>query len=74
MLRIVKQSVVLPASPKALYAMYLSPRAHGAPWWLTWVEACRLNCLSLQMTSSLVGKRLTPNVGYARLRLVPSIR
>ena len=30
MLRIVKQSVVLPASPKALYAMYLSPRAHGA--------------------------------------------
>ena len=30
MLRIVKQSVVLPASPKALYAMYLSRRAHGA--------------------------------------------
>jgi len=30
MLRIVRQSVVLPASPKALYAMYLSPRAHGA--------------------------------------------
>jgi activator of HSP90 ATPase len=30
MLRIVKQSVVLPATPKALYAMYLSPRAHGA--------------------------------------------
>ena len=30
MLRIVKQSIVLPASPKALYAMYLSPRAHGA--------------------------------------------
>ena len=30
MLRVVKQSVVLPATPKALYAMYLSPRAHGA--------------------------------------------
>jgi activator of HSP90 ATPase len=30
MLRIVKQSVVLPATAKALYAMYLSPRAHGA--------------------------------------------
>lgn len=30
MLRIVRQSVVLPASPRALYAMYLSPRAHGA--------------------------------------------
>ena len=30
MLRIVKQSVVLPAAPKALYAMYLSPKAHGA--------------------------------------------
>ena len=30
MLRIVKQSVVLPATPKELYAMYLSPRTHGA--------------------------------------------
>ena len=30
MLRIVKQTVVLPASPKALYAMYLNPKAHGA--------------------------------------------
>ena len=30
MLKIVRQSVVLRASPKALYAMYLSPRAHGA--------------------------------------------
>ena len=30
MLRIVKQSVVLPATPKKLYSMYLSPRAHGA--------------------------------------------
>ena len=30
MLRIVRQSVVLPASPKALYAMYLNPKAHGA--------------------------------------------
>ena len=30
MLRIVTQSVVLPCSPKALYAMYLSPKAHGA--------------------------------------------
>lgn len=30
MLKIVKQSVVLRASPKALYAMYVSPRAHGA--------------------------------------------
>ena len=30
MLRVVKQSIVLPASPKSLYAMYLSPRAHGA--------------------------------------------
>ena len=30
MLRVVKQSVVLPASPRKLYAMYLSPRAHGA--------------------------------------------
>ena len=30
MLRVVKQSVVLPASPKKLYAMYLSARAHGA--------------------------------------------
>jgi activator of HSP90 ATPase len=28
--RIVKQSVTLPASAKDLYAMYLSPRAHGA--------------------------------------------
>jgi activator of HSP90 ATPase len=28
--RIVKQSVVLPASARELYAMYLSPRAHGA--------------------------------------------
>ena len=30
MLRIVKQTVVLPASARKLYAMYLSPRAHGA--------------------------------------------
>ena len=30
MLRIVKQSVILPATPKKLYSMYLSPRAHGA--------------------------------------------
>ena len=30
MLRIVKQTVVLPATPKALYAMYLSRRAHSA--------------------------------------------
>ena len=30
MLRIVKQTVVLPATPRALYAMYLSPKAHGA--------------------------------------------
>jgi len=30
MLRIVKQTVVLPATAKALYSMYLSPRAHGA--------------------------------------------
>ena len=30
MLRIVRQSVVLTASPRALYAMYLSPKAHGA--------------------------------------------
>lgn len=30
MLKIVKQSVVLRASPRALYAMYVSPRAHGA--------------------------------------------
>ncbi len=30
MLRIVKQSVVLPATAKALYAMYLSARKHGA--------------------------------------------
>ncbi|MSQ62945.1 MAG: hypothetical protein EXR33_03775 [Betaproteobacteria bacterium] len=30
MLRIVKQSVVLPATSKALYAMYLNPRAHAA--------------------------------------------
>jgi hypothetical protein len=29
-LRVVQQSVVLPASPGALYSMYLSPRAHGA--------------------------------------------
>src|SRR5258706_4381229 len=28
--RIVKQSVTLPAPAKKLYAMYLSPRAHGA--------------------------------------------
>jgi activator of HSP90 ATPase len=28
--RIVRQSVVLPASPKELYATYLSPRGHGA--------------------------------------------
>jgi len=28
--RIVKQSVTLPARAKDLYAMYLSPRAHGA--------------------------------------------
>lgn len=30
MLKIVKQTVVLPASPKKLYAQYLSRRAHGA--------------------------------------------
>ena len=30
MLRIVKQSIVLPASPRALYAAYLSPKVHGA--------------------------------------------
>ena len=30
MLRIVRQSVVLPASPEALYAMYLSPLRHAA--------------------------------------------
>ena len=30
MLRIVRQSVVLAASPQKLYAMYLSPKAHGA--------------------------------------------
>lgn len=30
MLRIVQQSVVLPASSRALYPMYLSPRKHGA--------------------------------------------
>ncbi len=30
MLRVVKQTIVLRASPKALYAMYLSPKAHGA--------------------------------------------
>lgn len=29
-MRIVKQSIVLPATPRALYSMYLSPRAHGA--------------------------------------------
>jgi hypothetical protein len=30
MARIVRQSVLLPASPKELYATYLSPRGHGA--------------------------------------------
>jgi activator of HSP90 ATPase len=30
MLKIIRQSVVLPASPQKLYAQYLSPRAHGA--------------------------------------------
>ncbi len=30
MLRIVRQSVVLPAPARTLYAQYLSPRAHGA--------------------------------------------
>jgi len=30
MLKVIRQSVVLPASPKKLYAQYLSPRAHGA--------------------------------------------
>ncbi|MBI3372326.1 MAG: SRPBCC domain-containing protein [Betaproteobacteria bacterium] len=30
MLRIVQQSIVLSASPRALYAMYLSPAMHGA--------------------------------------------
>jgi activator of HSP90 ATPase len=30
MSKVVKQSVVLPAPAKALYAMYLSPRAHGS--------------------------------------------
>jgi activator of HSP90 ATPase len=30
MAKIVKQSVFLPASAKALYAMYLSPKRHGA--------------------------------------------
>ena len=30
MAKIVRQSVVLPASSKELYAMYLSPRGHGA--------------------------------------------
>jgi len=30
MAKIVRQSVVLPASPKELYAMYLSPKGHGA--------------------------------------------
>lgn len=30
MARIVKQSVTLPAPAKRLYAMYLSPKAHGA--------------------------------------------
>lgn len=28
--RIVRQSLTLPAAPKALYAAYLSPRVHGA--------------------------------------------
>ncbi len=28
--KVVKQSVVLPAPAKALYAMYLSPKAHGS--------------------------------------------
>src|SRR5258706_15873391 len=28
--KVVKQSVVLPATAKALYAMYLSPKAHGS--------------------------------------------
>lgn len=28
--KVVKQSVVLAAPPKALYAMYLSPKAHGS--------------------------------------------
>ena len=30
MFKVVKQSVVLPASPKTLYAAYLNPKAHGA--------------------------------------------
>jgi activator of HSP90 ATPase len=30
MAKIVRQSVILPASPKALYAMYLSPKGHGS--------------------------------------------
>ena len=30
MAKIVRQSVVLPASAKELYAMYLSPKGHGA--------------------------------------------
>jgi len=30
MLRIVRQTVVLPATPKALYSMYLNPRVHRA--------------------------------------------
>ena len=30
MLRIVRQSVVLPASAKRLYAMYLNPKSHAA--------------------------------------------
>ena len=30
MARIVKQSVLLPATPKELYATYLNPRRHGA--------------------------------------------
>lgn len=30
MLKVIRQSVVLPASPAKLYAQYLSPSAHGA--------------------------------------------
>ncbi len=30
MFKVIKQSVVLPAAPAKLYAMYLSPKAHGA--------------------------------------------
>ncbi len=30
MTKVIRQSVVLPASPAKLYAQYLSPRAHGA--------------------------------------------